>query len=171
MCNPPMVAAGLGVATAFTGYKGEQAAANAQAAAQAQQSKAERQRLLQQQGAERINQRFQEKQSAVEMQKAQVKAMEARATARTSAGESGVSGVSVDALMNDLTRKQAIYNFGFTEQYNQNRVATDLRIRDNVYGSNQRLLSINKPIKKPDLFGNLLKGASTGLSAFGTLDS
>ena len=170
MCDP-ITATVMSVASAGVQYKGQKAAANAQRIQQERASEMERKRYLAEVGSMRLQQRQEEVVKAQKIQDIRKRAMEARATARTSAGESGVSGVSVDALMNDLTRKQAIYNFGFTEQYNQNRVATDLRIRDNVYGSNQRLLSINKPIKQPDLFGNLLKGASTGISAYGTLDS
>jgi hypothetical protein len=161
----------MGGATSILSIQGQAQAAKAQAQAQANQTKAEQQRLLQQQSAERINQRFQEEQVATQLQKSNIKAMEARATARVSAGESGVSGISVDALMNDLTRKQAVYNFGLTRQLEQTNIATDLRMQDNALGSSQRLLSINQPINQPDYLGGLLKGASTGLNTYGTLSS
>jgi hypothetical protein len=161
----------MGVATSALSIQGQQQAAKAQAQAQANQTKAEQQRLLQQQSAERINQRFQEEQVATQLQKSAIKAREARATARVSAGESGVSGISVDALMNDLTRKQAVYNFGLTRQLEQTNIATDLRMQDNALGSSQRLLSINQPINQPDYLGGLLRGASTGLNTYGTLSS
>jgi hypothetical protein len=161
----------MGVATTALSIQGQQQAAKAQAQAQANQTKAEQQRLLQQQSAERINQRFQEEQVANQLQKSAIKAQEARATARVSAGESGVSGLSVDALMNDLTRKQAVYSYGLTRQLEQSNIATDLSMQDNALGSSQRLLSINQPIKQPDYLGGILKGASTGLNAYGTLSS
>lgn len=169
MCPVEAAAIGLGVAQGVMGYQGQKASAKAQAAAQAKQTQAEHQRLLQQQSAARINQRFQEDQAATQMQKAAIKAQEARATARVSAGESGVSGKSVDALMDDLTRKQAVYNFGLNTQLDQKNVATELSLKDNVLGSQQRQLAINKPIEQPDLFGSLLKGASTGISAYSGL--
>lgn len=168
MC-PVEASIALGAVTAISGYQGQKQAAKAQALAQAQQSKAENQRLTQQQSAARINQRFQMEQSAAEMQKAALKAREAQATARVSAAESGVAGTSVDALMDDLTRKQAIYNFGMTRQLEQSNYATELQLRDNSLGSAQRQLAINKPIEQPDLLGNLLRGASTGMSAYGGL--
>lgn len=168
MC-PVEASIALGAVTAISGYQGQKQAAKAQALAQAQQSKAEQQRLMQQQAAARINQKFQMEQAAAETQKAAIKAREAMATARVSAAESGVSGISVDALMNDLTRKQAIYNFGITRQLEQANIATELSLQDNALGSSQRLLAINKPIQQPDLLGNILKGASTGMSAYGTL--
>ena len=161
----------MGVATSVLSIQGQSQQAKAQAQAQANQTKAEQQRLLQQQSAERINQRFQEEQAATQLQKSATKAREARATARVSAGESGVSGLSVDALMNDLTRKQAVYSFGLTRQLEQSRIATDLRMQDNALGSSQRLLAINKPIEQPDYLGGILRGATTGLNTYGTLKS
>ena len=161
----------MGGATSILSIQGQAQAAKAQAQAQANQTKAEQQRLLQQQSAERINQRFQEEQVANQLQKSSIKAMEARATARVSAGESGVSGISVDSLMNDLTRKQAVYNFGLTRQLEQGNIATDLRMQDFSQGSYQRQLSINQPIKQPDYLGGLLSGATTGLNTYGTLSS
>lgn len=163
------ISTAMGVGTSVLSIQGQQQSAKAQAQAQANQTKAEQQRLLQQQSAERINQRFQEEQAATQLQKSVTKAREARATARVSAGEAGVSGLSVDALMNDLTRKQAVYSFGLTRQLEQSRIATDLRMQDNALGSSQRLLAINKPIEQPDYLGGILKGANTGLNSYGTL--
>lgn len=165
------ISMGMGAAQSILSIQGQRQTAKAQAQAQANQTKAEQQRLLQQQSAERINQRFQEEQAATQLQKSVTKAREARATARVSAGEAGVSGISVDALMNDLTRKQAVYSFGLTRQLEQSRIATDLRMQDNALGSSQRLLAINKPIEQPDYLGGILKGATTGLNTYGTLSS
>ena len=165
------ISMGMGAAQSILSIQGQRQSAKAQARAQANQTKAEQQRLLQQQSAERINQRFQEEQVANQLQKSSIKAMEARATARVSAGESGVSGISVDSLMNDLTRKQAVYNFGLTRQLEQGNIATDLRMQDFSQGSYQRQLSINQPIKQPNYLEGLLSGATTGLNTYGTLSS
>jgi hypothetical protein len=159
----------MGGATSILSIQGQAQAAKAQAKAQANQTQAERQRLQQQQSAERINQRFQQEQADTQLQKSSIKAQEARATARVSAGEAGVSGLSVDALMNDLTRKQAIFNYGLTRQQEQSNYATELRLQDNALGSSQRMLAINKPIEQPDYLGGILKGASTGMNTYGTL--
>jgi hypothetical protein len=165
------ISATMGVTTSVLSIQGQQQTAKAQAKAQANQTKAEQQRVLQQQSAERINQRFQQEQVAQQLQKSNIKAMEARATARVSAGEAGVSGLSVDALTNDLTRKQAVYNFGLQRQLEQSNVATDLRMQDNVLGSQQRILSINQPIEQPNYLEGLMKGATTGLNTYSTLSS
>jgi hypothetical protein len=39
-------------------------------------------------------------------------AAEARATARTAAGEAGVAGLSVEALLNDFTAQEGRYRYG-----------------------------------------------------------
>ncbi|QDP58032.1 MAG: putative internal virion protein [Prokaryotic dsDNA virus sp.] len=165
------ISSAMGVATTALSIRGQQQAAKAQARAQEMQTKAEQQRLLQQQAAERINQRFQEEQAADQLQKSATKAREARATARVSAGESGVAGRSVDALMNDLTRKQAVYRFGLTRQLEQSNIATELRLQDQGMASQQRLLAINKPIEQPNYLEGILKGATTGLNAYGSLNT
>ena len=147
----------MGTTQSVLAIQGQRQAAKAQGRAQAAQTRAEQVRLLQQQ------------QVSDQLQKAQVKAMEARATARTSAGEAGVAGVSVDALTNDLTRKQAIYRFGLLRQAEQSDVATDLRMQDNNQRSYQTMLSINRPIEQPNYLEGILRGANTGLNAYGTL--
>ena len=54
--------------------------------------------------------------AAQRIQASTKKAREARSTARVSAGEAGVAGLSVDALINDLTREEADYRFANTQQ-------------------------------------------------------
>lgn len=161
----------MGGATSILSIQGQRQTARAQASAQARQAAAENQRLLSQQSAERINQRFQEEQVANQLQKANIKAMEARSTARASAGEAGVSGISVDALTNDLTRKQAVYRYGLLRQQEQANTAIDLRMSDNINRSYQTQLSINKPIEQPNYLEGVLRGVNTGLNAYSTLDS
>lgn len=161
----------MGVATSALSIRGQQQQAKSQAKAQANATLAERQRLMQQQSAERINQAFQNEQVAAQLQVSTTKAREARATARVAAGESGVAGLSVDALTNDLTRKQAVYNYGLQRQNEQMGIATNLRMQDGALGSQQRTIAFNQPIKQPDYLGTLMKGANTGLNNYATLSS
>ena len=161
----------MGGATSILSIQGQQQQAKSQAKAQANATLAERQRLLQQQSAERINQAFQNEQVAAQLQVSNTKAREAIATARVSAGESGVAGLSVDALTNDLRRKQAVYNYGLQRQNEQMGIATNLRMQDNALGSQQRTIAFNQPIKQPDYLGTLMKGANTGLNNYATLSS
>ena len=59
----------------------------------------------------RVQQRQEQVAAAQRIQASAKRAREARATARVSAGEAGVAGLSVDALINDLTRQEAENRF------------------------------------------------------------
>ena len=106
---------------------------------------------------------------AQRIQESTRKAREARATARVSAGQSMVAGLSVDALINDLTREEADYRFSETKNQEMVDVNRTLRLRDAGLSSQMNLLRINKPIEQPDYLGSLMSGAQTGLSTYGAL--
>lgn len=167
MCDPISIAMGIG--QAGMSIIGQQQAAKAQAQAQAQASKAERQRYLHEVSSMRIQQGQEQVAAAQRLQESATKAREARATARVSAGESGVAGLSVDALINDLTREEANYNFATTQQLQMNDVARNLQLRDAGLGFTNNMLRINKPIEKPNYLGAALSGASTGMSTYSAL--
>ena len=154
------------IATTALSIRGQQQAAAAQAKYQKQASEAENQRALQQMSAERIQEAFQNEERAKEIELAAKKAREARSRATVAAGESGVTGLSVDALLNDFTRQEATYRFGLQRQGQQMAVARDLRLKDMGLQSYNTQIAINKPIAQPDYAGALLSGVSTGLSAY-----
>jgi hypothetical protein len=144
--------------------RAQQQAAQAQAQAQRNATIAEQQRLLQEMSAMRIKEQQENIAAAQKIQVSTKKAEEARATAVVSAGEAGVAGLSIDALINDLTREEADYRFSVTQQEEFNTVNRELQMRDASLGSTMNLLRINKPIAEPDYLGALVSGASTGLS-------
>ena len=162
------IAIASGVAQAGLSIKSQRDAAKAQAKFQKSASEAESVRVQQQMGAERIQQAFQREERAKEVQNAARKAEEARARARVSSGEAGVSGSSVDALLNDFSRQEAAFRFGLTRQGEQMDVARELRLKDIGLQSYNNQISINKPIKQPDYAGAILSGVSTGLSIYST---
>jgi len=166
MCHPAAIPIVLGVAQAGLSISGQRQAAKAQAKYQKQASAAEAQRASQQMSAERIQEAFQNEERSREIQVAANKAREARSRATVAAGESGVAGQSVDALLNDFTRQEATYRFGLQRQGQQMAVARDLRLKDMGLQSYNTQIAINKPIAQPDYAGALLSGVSTGLSAY-----
>ena len=95
--------------------------------------------------------------------------MEARATATVSAGESGVSGLSVDALLGDLTRKEAEYTFSEQQQAEMTDVNRQIQLKEAGIGFSRNMLRINKPIEQPNYLGSVLQGAQTGLSTYSSL--
>ena len=171
MCEPISAAVALGVAQGGMSYIGQQQAARAQAKAQRNATIAEQQRNLQEMSAMRIAERQEQVAAAQRIQQSAKKAREARATARVSASEAGVAGISVDALINDLTRQQAEYDFSIQQQLDFSRTNTGLALRDAQQRSRMNLLSINRPIEQPSLLGAALDGASTALSAYSGMKS
>ena len=143
--------------------------AAAQAQAQANASKAERQRYLQEVSSMRIQQGQEEVAAAQKINESARKAREARATARVSAGEAGVAGLSVDALINDLTREEAEYSFASQQQLQMNDVGRTMQLQNAGLGFTNNMLRINKPIEQPDYLGAALSGAQTGMSTYSTL--
>lgn len=160
---------GLGIAQMGASVIGQQQAASAQAKAQSRASAAERQRYLHEVSSMRLQQGQEQVAAAQRLQESTRKAREARATARVSAGEAGVAGLSVDALINDLTREEANYNFATNKQTQMNDVNRTLQLRDAGLGFTNNMLRINRPVQKPDYLGSALGGAQTGLSTYSVL--
>jgi len=169
MCNPVAIAIGLGVAQTGTTIIGQRQAAKTQERVQANASKAERQRYLHEVSSMRIQQGQEQVAAAQRLQESTRKAREARATARVSAGEAGVAGLSVDALINDLTRKEAEYNFNTQKQLQMSDVNRTMQLEQAGLGFTNNMLRINKPIEQPNYLGAALSGAQTGLSTYSAL--
>ena len=169
MCDPVTIGVTMGLAQAGLSIHGQQQQAKTQERVQKNATLAEQQRHLQEMSASRLRERQEKVAAAQGIQQSTKKAREARSTARVSAGESGVAGLSVDALINDLTRQEAEYSFSVQQQQQFNQVNRDLAFQDGAMQSRMNLLSINKPIAQPNYLGSLLEGASTGLSAYGAM--
>ena len=169
MCDPVTIGVTMGLAQAGLSIHGQQQQAKTQERVQKNATLAEQQRHLQEMSAMRLRERQEKVAAAQGIQQSTKKAREARSTARVSAGESGVAGLSVDALINDLTRQEAEYSFSVQQQQQFNQVNRDLAFQDGAMQSRMNLLSINKPIAQPNYLGAALEGASTGLSAYGAM--
>ena len=158
--------AAVGVASAGLTIQGQRQQARTQAEVQRRASAAERQRYLHEVSSMRIQQGQEQVAAAQRLQESTKKAREARATARVSAGEAGVAGLSVDALINDLTRKEAEYSFKTQKQLQMSDVNRTLQLRDAGLGFTNNMLRINKPIEQPNYLGAALSGDQTGLSTY-----
>ena len=170
MCSPlAAVSALVGGAQTVSSIVGQRQQAEMQQQAQATASSQERQRYLAEVSAMRTQQQQEMDARAQRIQEANRKAMEARATARVSAGESGVSGLSVDALLGDLTRKEAEYTFSEQQQAEMTDVNRQLQLKEAGIGFNRNMLRINRPIEQPDYLGSALGGIQSGLSTYSSL--
>jgi uncharacterized protein YlxW (UPF0749 family) len=159
------------VATTMSSIRAQQQAAAAQAKAQANATKAERMRHLQEMTAQRIEERQEQVAKAQKVQSSTKKAREARATAQVAAGESGVSGLSVTALINDLTRQEGEYRYSLTKQAEFDATNRTLGLKDGGMRSYMNQLSINKPIPQPDYLGSTLNGINAGMGTASTIKS
>ena len=161
-----MLAVGMSAASAGAQVHGQRQQAKTQAKVQKNASEAERQRYLQEVSSMRMQQGQEQVAAAQRIQESTRKAREARSTARVSAGEAGVAGLSVDALINDLTREEANYNFATQQQLQMSDVNRTLQLGDAGLGFTNNMLRINKPIEQPDYLGAAISGAQTGLSTY-----
>lgn len=174
MCFPaivaalPAISAGVGAGSAILGYAGQRQQAKQQAAYQAQSAAAERQRALQEQSSIRMRQAQEQEATARELEQVSRKSQEALARARVSAGEAGVAGASVQALMDDYTRQEAGYRAATLRQQELRGVGTQLGLEQAGLASQQRLISINQPIDRPSFLTAGLEAVSGGLSGYRT---
>jgi hypothetical protein len=94
------------------------------------------------------------------------KAREAVSTAQVSAGESGVSGLSVDALLQDYENQSLAYNMALTGQQEMRDVQTGLALTDAGFRTVNNQIGINRIVSKPGFLEGGLRVASSGLSGF-----
>ena len=158
----------LGAGSSIAGFAGQRQQAKQQAAYQAQSAAAERQRALQEQTSIRMRQAQEQEATARELEQVSRKSQEALARARVSAGEAGVAGASVQALMDDYTRQEAGYRAATLRQQEMSALGTQLGLEQAGLASQQRLISINQPIDKPSFLTAGLGAISGGLSGYRT---
>jgi hypothetical protein len=123
MCNPLVLAAAsfaIGGAQTVTSYIGEKQAAATQNALAQQNQQAANASLVREYADVQTRQIQEKDAAAVQKQDVAREARAARATTMAAAGEAGVSGLSVDALLADVYGKEATskdrisQNSGFT---------------------------------------------------------
>ena len=145
-----------GIGSSVAGYAGQRRMAQQQAAYQAQAAAAERQRFLQEQTSIRMRQAQEQEAVGRELQQVSRKSQEALARARVSAGEAGVAGASVQALMDDYTRQEGAYREALLRQQELGQVATGMGLEQAGFATQQRQIGIAQPISRPSLLTSSL---------------
>ena len=167
MCVPlAAVAAAVQVAAVGAQFIGARRQAKAQAAYQAQAAAAERQRFLQEQTSIRMRQAQEQEAVGRELEQVSRKSQEALARARVSAGEAGVAGASVQALMDDYTRQEGAYRQALLRQQELGQVATAMGLEQAGFATTQRQIGIRQPISRPSALTAGLQAISGGLSGY-----
>ena len=178
MCNLALAGLALGAGSAGASFLGQRQQAKQQLAYQRQASIAEQKRAQQEQMSIRMRQGQEQEATAREINEMSKKAREASATALVSAGESGLSGLSVDALLNDYTRQELAYNMGITRKQEMKDVQTGLALTDAGFRTVNNQIGINRVVSKPGFLegalsigSSAISGARTGLDLKRSLTS
>jgi hypothetical protein len=173
MC-PPIAAAtiaklSLASTIASTGLSlmAQRNQAKAQAASQKAAAQRENARYRREAGAMRLKEAQEDLALTREIQESTKKARAARSTAVVAAGEAGVAGLSVDALLDDYTRQEAEYRFSLNEQNRLTGINNQLAIEEGVFRSEANQIRINQPIKQPDYLGSMFNLAGSGMKIYG----
>lgn len=174
MCFPaiaaalPAISAGAGVGSAILGYAGQRQQAKAQAAYQAQSIAAAQRKAGFQRTSEILEAQQKRLALAQETGKITKAAREKLASATVSAGEAGVSGLSVQALMDDYVRQQAGLQAAVTTQEKLYGLQTGMNLQQIRLASEQEILGLSQPIERPSLLTAGLGAISGGLSGYAT---
>lgn len=183
MCPPLIAVAGLALsaASAVVGYQAQVAQVEAQNQAIADQNRFRREsreeaKRAAQEDFNHLNVRqVQEEAKAFnEIDEVNLEAMRARATAEVAAGESGVSGISVDRMMRDITNKankfgnDTMTNLDFTRReikQQKKKVRGDAQSRINSVGPDER--KVRKPSFLPTAISIGRAAVDAGPQIFG----
>ena len=196
MCAPALPLAlgiasfGVSAGSALLGYAGQQQMASQQASYQATLTslEGERARREQVQLQSQYNQELFAKQlqlnqqreaSARELAGVAKEARAVRSKIKVAKGEAGVGGLSIDGLLNEVTRQELGYseaqarrqqilaqNFSIEAQNMAEAVRTNKS--NALFGSQMRIANINQPIQRPSLWALGLNLAGAGLSSANT---
>ena len=175
MCEPTTITAAtmmkISLATTLAStamsVMAQQQAAQSQADAQKAASKRENERYLREASAMRLKEAQEDLVMTRDIQESQKKANAARSTATVAAGEAGISGLSVDALMNDYTRQEADYRFSVSEQSRLTGINNQLQLSEAGFRSTNNLIKINKPIQQPNYLGSMVNLAGSTMTIYG----
>ena len=169
MCIPlAAVGAIAGVASAGLSYMGQRQQARQQARFQAQAAAAERQRFLQEQTSLRMRQAQEQEAVGRELEQVSRKSQAALARARVSAGEAGVAGASVQALMDDYMRQEGAYRASILRQQELGALGTGLGLEQAGFATQQRQIGLSQPIDKPSPLGALMQAGQQAISGYRT---
>ena len=137
------------VGSAAAGIIGQTQQARQQRKYQAAASEAEGVRLQQQLQAMRVkqDQEMQARQSELFAIQQRARASVARAT--VASGEAGVSGSSVDLLLDDYYRQMGNYQYALTREQGFQDVAYGFQTQSAITGSQQAQIGINRPVNAP----------------------
>lgn len=168
-CEPTtLLAASLALSTAQFGTTiiGQRQQAKAQEAQQQALVAANNAVSGEQMAALRVQEAQSREATARENEKARLASQKAQATARVAAGEAGVEGNSVDALLQEYRMNLGQFREATTRQGQLNATATAANIEAIRTGARFQNLQINAPVVGPNYAGEALRLGQNGLGAY-----
>jgi len=172
MCSITLATLAISAATSVASVVGQQNQAEATAASQNRYNRQMEQNALVARNANLANLEV-ERNTALEDTREQINqnsiaARRATATTRVSAGEAGVSGLSVDALLRDLSGQAGFDNATATENYLRRDANINSRRENAQNEATSTVNSIRQPvIQAPDYLGAALRIGQAGITAYG----
>lgn len=166
MCDPlSMIGFAIGAAQQVVSYKAEQSAADQQNQLYRENAMRANQNARDQQFQTQQRMLQEMEQGAVEKSDTLREARAAKATASVAAGEAGVSGLSVDALLAEFDNRAATAN----DRTDQNTEWTLNQLNNEMKGirstAEDRINSVQRSAK-PSFFNTGLKIAGAGLDSY-----
>lgn len=156
------------IASPIVSAVGQRQQARQQARYQAQAAATERQRFLQEQTAIRIQEAQKQKAAGEELADIARRTEGALGTATAIAANRGITGISLEALRDDITRQAGDVQFRIAEQQDMGEVATAMGLEQAGFATQQRQIGIARPIARPSLALSGLQALSGGLQAYTT---
>jgi hypothetical protein len=146
----------------------QKATASAQAEYQQQQVESSNKIAAYNASQLRIQEAQQAESQARDLEKARLASQSAKSTATVAAGEAGVSGASVDALLAEYDQQLGRYSESVARQGQLNRAGTQSQIDSLMMGASNTNLQINGPVNQPQYAAAALKFAGEAAGAYGT---
>ena len=147
-------------------YAGQRQQARQQAKFQAQAAAAERQRFMQEQTAIRIQEAQKQKAAGEELNDISLRTQAAMGTAVAQAANRGITGLSLEALYDDISRQAGNVQSRIAQQQGMGEVSTAMALEQAEFVTTQRQIGLAKPIKRPSLALTGFQALSGGLDAY-----
>ena len=154
------------VASPIVSYVGQRQQARQQARYQAQAAAAERQRFMQEQTAIRIQEAQKQKAAGEELNDISLRTQAAMGTAVAQAANRGITGLSLEALYDDISRQAGNVQSRIAQQQGMGEVSTAMALEQAEFVTTQRQIGLAKPIKRPSLALTGFQALSGGLDAY-----
>jgi hypothetical protein len=164
-----IAAVGTAVSVASSGlqYAGQQQQAKAQAKYQKQAQEAERQRFQQEQTAINIRKAQEQKAANEELSDIARNTVKAADIAAMKAQARGVTGLSVEAVIDNMYAQGGNVEFRLAQQQEMGATAAAMAFEQAGFVTTQRQIGLSKPIKRPSLALAGMQALSGSIEAYG----